>query len=180
MTSIVSPSCNEMGFIRPRHLVNKGLSVDRLIYQFFALLGLLQGIAAGIVVAAPVPIAADPTIQVVIDIWGDYRLIGICFLGSSAGTAVRLTFFPLPELRPLHGFALVQGLAAKATVSMGCGLVVSPMLLRYLEWHPDGTNLIFLSAVVAFLSEVTLSIGTRAYQVWVEKKANELTGNAKP
>lgn len=177
MSSIANPSWHEMNFVAPHHhLAQQGLNVDRLIYQMFALLGMIQGVAAGVIVAAPLPIVGEPIPEITIDIWGDRQLLGVCFLGSSLGTALRLTFFPMPELKALAGFTLVRALATKATVSMTCGLGVSPMLMRYMEWHPDGTNLVFASMAVAFLAEVTLSIATRAYQVWVEKKANEITG----
>lgn len=154
----------------------RGPAVDRIVLQMMALFGLAQGVAAGVVVATHPEQVAAATSETVVDIWSNYQLLGVCFLGASLGTALRIAFLPLPELKALTGFALVRAMAMKATVSMTCGLGVTPMLLRYLEWHPDRDTVVFSALSVAFLAEVTLSVAMRVYQVWLEKKASDLSG----
>lgn len=177
MSSISHPSWHEMNLVRSQqNSKQQGLNVDRLIYQMFALLAACHCIAAAVVAASPPdPIKMVQVPEQAIDIWADRQLIGVCCLGTFLGTVARLSF-PAPELKAAHGFGLVQVLSMKASMSMACGLFVSPMAVRYLDWHPDNTNVIFVSGVVAFLAEITLSVGMRVYQVWVEKKANEFTG----
>jgi hypothetical protein len=161
------------------HFQRPERSVNSLIFQMFALLGLLQGVAAATL------LAAGPAGQAIvqgngqIDVWGNAQLLGICFLGSSLGTTLKLTFFPIPELHGLTGITLVRILAGKATVSMVCGLVVSPMALRYMEWTHDRDTLIAVSTAIAFLADVTLGIGVTAWQKWVTNKTNDFAGGNK-
>lgn len=178
MSSITSPSCHEYAFVQAtdHHVKRPEIIVDRLIYQMFALLAACHCVAAAVVAAtSPDPSILSQVPGQAIDIWADRQLIGVCCLGTFLGTVARLSF-PAPELKAVHGFGLVQVLSMKASMSMACGLFISPMAVRYLDWHPDNTNVIFVSGVVAFLAELTLSVGTRAYQVWVEKKASDFTG----
>ncbi len=175
--AINHPSSHEMDFIRPeRPPVMRSHNVDKLIYQMFAILGIVQWVAAAVVMAAaPLPIPIIPVPAEIVDIWSNMQLIGACCLGAFLGTAARLSF-PAPELKAVRGYDLIQVLSHKAIVSMSCGLFISPWLLRYMEWNPDKTNIVFASGCVAFMAEVTLSIVTRVYQKYAEKKANELTG----
>ncbi|MGC4016140.1 MAG: hypothetical protein QM755_16695 [Luteolibacter sp.] len=87
-----------------------------------------------------------------------------CICGALIGAAVRICMHP-PK---------TQGGYARAFVtSMGSGLVVAPMALRYLGWTPDADHVLFTSGAVAFLAWIGLEGVELLVRKWFKKKDGE-------
>jgi len=105
--------------------------------------------SAAVVVAAPPAVGGHSP-----QIWDSSRLLALCFLGAICGTVVRVFWSPVPPAATEEPRVMVRLLAGKATVSMICGLVATPMALRYMQWQPEADLLVAVSASVAFVGDL--------------------------
>lgn len=109
-------------------------------------------------VAAATVLVADttqPNITVAMQVWDSSRLLALCLIGATCGTIAKMAWDPLPSSIP-EPKGVARLFACKAIVSMTCGLVVTPMTLRYMAWYPEADLLVALSALVAFVGDIVV------------------------
>ncbi len=111
---------------------------------------MMAACASAAVVAAAPPAVGGHAPQ----IWDSSRLLALCFLGAICGTVVRVFWSPVPPAATEEPRVMARLLAGKATVSMICGLVATPMALRYMQWQPEADLLVAVSASVAFVGDL--------------------------
>lgn len=148
----------------------------KLMFASAAVLNCIAAFAVAYSGEGPVLLARDEASE---QVWDSFRLLTLCLIGATCGTMAKLAWRPTDSVNTATGQILIRLLAAKAVISMVCGLIVTPVLLRYMEWRPEPDVLVFLSGVVAFTGDVTIAPLLTLWQQWLLEKERQIRGDSK-
>lgn len=136
--------------------------------------------------AAVVVIAADRTLGDTLllgqanatvasqQVWDSGRLLALCLIGATSGTMLKIFWAPLPVVTGVTNNDLTRMLAGKAITAMLCGLVITPVILRYMQWLPEADVLVALAGGVAFCGDITIGPALKFYQDWMSARDRQL------
>lgn len=144
-----------------------------VVFLAFAIAAIVDLAAAYAIAASPEPAGAAQR-----QIWESSQLIAYCFIGATFGTIAKIAIRPSKELASGSVVELAWILACKASVSMACGLMATPMLIRYLGWTAEPDSLVAMAAAVAFMGDATLIPILVSIQQRIADRSSAISGEA--